>query len=315
MTWASNTPTTSPCGFPYDWNKAIAMIDINHQPERREPDKVLLVRPDHFAVVDMKNPYMGAGAVDAAGATAQWEALKGIYEGLREEGLLREVMALPGAEGLEDMVFCANQSLPFLDAGGRPGVVLSNMRHASRAREVPFFRDFYLARGYRVENVPDNLLLEGMGDCIFHPFRKFLWMGHGYRTSLETAQHLERILDMPVAPLRLVSPYFYHLDTCFLPLDEHRVALCPEAFDQDSLARIREGFRDVYEIDREEAVRTFCLNTHCLYSRERPVAVTPSGDHALKALLAGAGYRMVDAETSEFIKSGGSVFCMKMMYY
>jgi N-dimethylarginine dimethylaminohydrolase len=280
---------------------------------RQEPDSIILVEPTFFQVVDRKNPYM-KGSIDHARAVSQWNALKDIYHGLEERGLLQEVSIIPGAEGLEDMVFCANQSLPFLDENG-PGVVLSNMRYPSRQPEVGYFADFYRRRGYRLAGIPEDLLLEGMGDCIFHPFTSLLWMGYGYRTSPEVAPILEDELGMPVVPLHLISEYFYHLDTCFLPVDGNKVLLCPEAFDEASLERINNVFDEVVEVSRRETVDTFCLNTHCIYSREQPVAVAPAGDHTVSRVLREEGYEVIEAHTSEFIKSGGSVFCMKMMYY
>jgi len=291
------------------------MVDIAQIPDRKEPGSVVMVRPDHFKVVDVKNPYMKGSDVNTSRATVQWEDLRDIYLGLRTEGILKDVYSVDGGDGLEDMVFCANQSLPFKNKDGLNSVVMSNMRFESRQKEVPFFQRFYELNDYELYTIQGDLLLEGMGDCIFHPFKELLWMGHGFRTSEETAGHLERIIGMKVIPLQLVSEYFYHLDTCFLPLNEKTVLLCREAFDETSFEMINQVFEQVIEISRQEAVDTFCLNTHCLYSKTNPVAVTPAGDHGVKQHLLDNGYRVIEAETSEFIKAGGSVYCMKMMVY
>lgn len=281
---------------------------------REEPNAVLLVDPSWFQVVDRKNPYM-TGAINADAAREQWDALYDIYRRLQEDGVVDTVQVLAGVEDLEDMVFCANQSLPWKDDNGRHHVMMSNMRHASRAREVPYFEAFFRKLGYKAHHIPDHLVMEGMGDSIFHPFTGLLWMGHGYRTAPGVAEILGETLAIPVVPLHLVSEHFYHLDTCFLPVDERTVLLCREAFDQASLERIAGVFEEVVPVSREEATATFCLNTHCIYHREQPVAITPAGEHSVKAFLGERGYRVIEAETSEFIKSGGSVYCMKMMYY
>ena len=126
---------------------------------------------------------------------------------------------------------------------------------------------------------------------------------------------LAETIGMPVIPLQLVNDYFYHLDTCFLPLNEHKVLLCPDAFDKASMEAVHGVFKEVVEISRDEAVQSFSLNTHCIYNLENPVAVTPVGDHAVYRELNKAGYRIIEVDTSEFVKSGGSIYCMKMMYY
>ena len=43
----------------------------------------------------------------------------------------------------------------------------------------------------------------------------------------------------------------------------------------------------------------------------------PDGDGAneANAKLRSAGFNVVEVDTSEFMKSGGSVFCLKMMVY
>ncbi len=81
--------------------------------------------PEFFDVKYVINPHMAehVGTVDYARALDEWHALKESYE---EIGL--SVHAVEGKPGLPDMVFCANQTLPFqLPNEGRNGVVLSEM--------------------------------------------------------------------------------------------------------------------------------------------------------------------------------------------
>ena len=49
---------------------------------------------------------------------------------------------------------------------------------------------------------------------------------------------LHDIWDIPVVPLHLIDPRFYHLDTCFAPLEGGYVMYFPDAFDHLSLHRI-----------------------------------------------------------------------------
>ncbi len=66
---------------------------------------VLFCDPDHFQIIDSKNPFMKPGnPVDLVSARKQWESVKSAFEGA---GFSVEVM--PSASGLEDMVFANNQ--------------------------------------------------------------------------------------------------------------------------------------------------------------------------------------------------------------
>lgn len=290
-------------------------IKLSDLKDRQEPRRIILVQPDFYDVIDVKNPYMTGEIVDKKLARQQWQNMVDIYQSYVEKGVLDEVVTLEGGEGLEDMVYCANQSLPFQDEAGNNHVLLSNMKHASRMQEVPYFEKFYDKQGYQIHTIDHNILLEGMGDCIFHPFKQLVWMGYGYRTDNETAALVESYLKIPVIPLKLVSPYFYHLDTCFLPLNEHTVMLCKEAFDEESLENIKLVFKEVVEVSREEATSTFGLNTHCIYNENQSVAVVPKGSESIIKKLNEVGYVIHEVDTSEFIKGGGSVFCMKMMFH
>ena len=293
----------------------MSIVRVNELKDRKEPKRIILVKPDFYDVIDVKNPYMKGDIVDKQLAQQQWQNLVDIYTSYIEKGIIDEVVTLDGGEGLEDMVYCANQSLPFKDLNGDNHVLLSNMKHASRMQEVPYFEAFYKSRNYTIHKINHDVLLEGMGDCIFHPFKQLVWMGYGFRTDEKTATLVASHLKMPVIPLRLVSPYFYHLDTCFLPLNKDVVMLCAEAFDDDSLEKIKLVFKEVVEVSREEATSTFALNTHCIYNENQSVAIIPKGSVSVIEKLKSIGYITHEVDTSEFIKGGGSVFCMKMMFH
>ena len=84
-------------------------------PEIPRPGRVLLTTPDYFRVEYVINPHMegNVGSVDPAAAQAQWEALRSTYDDLGTE-----VSTVDGAPDLPDMVFCANQTLPYQTPGG-----------------------------------------------------------------------------------------------------------------------------------------------------------------------------------------------------
>ena len=288
-----------------------ALPPLEALPEIPRPNRVLLTTPEHFRVAYVINPHMegNVGTVDPDEAWAQWERLREAYDRLGVD-----VEVLEGEGGLPDMVFCANQSLPYQTPGGERGVVISRMHAPQRKPEVEHYAGFFEGEGYDVRHLDGDLPgdFEGMGDAIWHPGRYLLWGGHGYRTDKEVYERLSAALGFPVVALRLTDPAFYHLDTCFCPLDERTVLIYPGAFDEDGLALIHHYFERVIEAPENEARDLFACNAH-----------SPDGQHVIiqrgctetVEKLREAGYEPVEVDTDEFLKSGGSVFCMKLMFW
>ncbi len=280
-------------------------------PPLPRPTRVLMTTPDHFRVDYVINPHMEGhvGTVDEARARAQWDALKAAYERL---GVA--VSVVEGAAGQPDMVFCANQTLPALDASGRPVAVMSRMHAPERAGEVPAYARFFADAGYDVRHLEDSLpgTFEGMGDAIWHPGRRLLWGGYGFRTDRAVYDRLAEALGVAVLPLALHDPDFYHLDTCLCPLDEQTVLVYPGAFTAEGMATIRAHFERVIEAPEGEARGLFACNAH---SPDGKTVLIQRGCVETNRLLAEAGYTVVELDTDEYLKSGGSVFCMKLMFW
>jgi N-dimethylarginine dimethylaminohydrolase len=289
---------------------------LNDIPERDEPGNVLLCTPEFFDIVDEKNIHMAshAGTTDKGKARDQWNRLKEVYDELAKRGIIKEVSIIDGAAGCEDMVFCANQTFPWKTKTNENLVVLSNMRHSSRQREVSYFEKFFQQKGFVPRTLKNGEKFEGMGDVIPHPQKMLLYGGYGHRTNLEAYEEIAELLGAPVIALELIDPRFYHLDTCFVPLSENSVMLCSEAFTPGGMELIKQSFPVIYEVPAEEASKFFSLNAHAFELASHKVAIMQKGSTITKNILAGVGFEIIELETSEFMKSGGSVFCMKMMY-
>lgn len=292
---------------------------INDLKRREEPLKVLMCSPDYFDIVDVKNIHMEGqqSLLNKELAWHQWNELKAVYEELVEQKIIQEVSVITGAPNCEDMVFCANQSFPWLGSDRTKIVWMSKMRHTSRQNEVPHFESWYHKQGYLSKHFKNVNLFEGMGDTIPHPGRQLLYGGYGHRSDVKAYDELAAELGVPVIALELINENFYHLDTCFVPLSETEVMLCREAFTDEGLDLLRQCFETIYDIPATEVIDTFCLNAHVinLGSSLPKVAILQKGSNVAKSVLTQSNYRIIELETSEFMKSGGSVFCMKMMYY
>ena len=286
-------------------------FQIDALPAIERPGRVLLTTPDHFRVEYVINPHMAGnvGDVDPARARAQWDALKAAYERL---GMGVSVVA--GVPDLPDMVFCANQTLPYLTPGGSRGAIMGRMHAPQRKPEVEHYARFFRGEGYEVQGLDPDLPgdFEGMGDALWHPGRYLLWGGYGYRTDRAVYDRFAEKLGFPIVALELTDPDFYHLDTCLCPLDEETALYFPGAFTDEGVETIRAHFRRVLEAPEDEARELFACNAH-----------SPDGRHVLiqrgctttNGLLRAAGLGPVELDTDEFLKSGGSVFCMKLMYW
>lgn len=275
------------------------------------PGRVLLTSPTHFDVTYVINPHMAdhVGRVDGKEAGRQWRTLHDAYETL---GLT--VNVIDAEEGLPDMVFCANQSLPYYRAdNGERGIIPSKMYAEQRRPEVDHFTRFFRDIGYEILSLPREVdYFEGMGDALWHPRRYLLWGGFGIRTSRNAYQFIADRLQVSVLLLELRDEDFYHLDTCFSALDEHTVLIFPGAFTEEGLALIRKLFDRVLEAPENEARRLFACNAHC--PDDEHVLIQEGCDTTV-ALLREAGYTPLEVQTSEFVKAGGSVFCMKQMFW
>ena len=278
-------------------------------PAMDKPGKLLMVRPTHFSIDYVINPYMKehVGDVDKAAAAQQWE---GVRDAFRQTSM--KVHELEGQPGLPDMVFCANQSLPFRDDNGEKEVIMSIMYSANRKPEVAPVEEWYAAQGYQRHHLNYKKInsFEGMGDALWHPGRKLLWGGYGFRTSKAAYGFITKTFDVPAILLELRHPEFYHLDTCFCALNETTVLIYPPAFTKNGLQMIRKMFSEVLEAPKEDALHRFACNATCPDGRH--VVIQKASTETVEQLQK-HGFEVIEVETGEFIKSGGSVFCMKMM--
>lgn len=268
------------------------------------PNTVLLCPPTFFDVREVKNPFM-RDPIDRGRAQQQWENLR---RQLEQSGLTVET--IDPVKDLEDMVFAANQV--FVGYSDKVGkfIVPSEMRYLSRQKEVPFYVDWFQARGYKI--IALDLVgecLEGHGDLIWHPDRSKIWAGYGFRSTLRGVEKFAaamKELDFPVIPLQLVDDHCYHLDTCLCPLNRDAVLIYPGAFVPESLASLREGWKRTHELTREEALN-FMGNGIVTNGRYITSHLNPH----LEGMLRQEGLEPLLVDTSEFEKSGGSAFCMK----
>lgn len=284
---------------------------ISDLPTMPAPGRVLMVKPTHFDVEYVINPHMKnqVGQVDKMQANNEWEHLK---DGYKELGL--DVHILEGQEGLPDMVFCANQSLPYIDENGVKKVIMSIMHSDQRKEEVSHVEKFYDEMGYEILYLDSDKIddFEGMGDGLWHFKRRLLWGGYGYRSSIKAYEKISEKLNIPVVTLELKDENFYHLDTCLSILNEKTALIYADAFTDEGLAMIHKLFDTVIEATSYEAEKLFAVNAGCPDGKN---VFIQQGCTDVTQKLRDAKFSVHEFSTYEYIKSGGSVFCMKMMLW
>jgi len=102
-----------------------------------------------------------------------------------------------------------------------------------------------------------------------------------------------------------VGSRFYHLDTCFAPVDNGSALYYPSAFDSYANQVIRENVQDLIPVDREAALRFAC--NAVVVGR---TVVLNAGCNELEPPLRDHGYQVRSVDLSEFMKSGGSAKCL-----
>jgi N-dimethylarginine dimethylaminohydrolase len=271
--------------------------------------RFLMCRPEHFAVSYTINPWMDPKRwADDAGAHAaaehEWAAL---HRKLLELGAAVELV--PPAAGLPDLVFTANAAVVL-----NRQVLLARFRHPERQREEGHFEAAFRslqARGLvdAVRRLPEGLVLEGAGDCVWDERRNLFWMGYGRRSDASAAHAVEDVFGQDVVALELADPRFYHIDTALSALPGGEVMYLPGAFTAAGNAAIRDRVapHERIEIATEDGSR-LAANAVGL---GKTLILSGCG-RRLRAELRERGYDVVTTPLRSFLRSGGSAFCLTL---
>ena len=252
---------------------------------------VLMCKPDYFTVVYRINPWMDpAIPTDTSLAVAQWQTLYDTYVGLGFD-----VHLIDPIDGLPDMVYAANG-----------GFVIDNIAYGAaftypeRQPEGPAYMDWVRANGFDVR-VPVEIN-EGEGDFLL--VGDVILAGTGFRSASNSHEEVSAIYGRPVITLNLVNPSFYHLDTAIAVLDDTNIAYLPSAFDEPSLAVLRERYPDAIIVTEEDAA-ILGLNS---YSDGYNVVIAARAKD-FERQLRERGYNPIGVDLSELLLGGGGVKC------
>src|SRR5215510_3007293 len=271
---------------------------------------ILMCRPQYFAVNYAINPWMDPSSwarearMLAATARREWT---GLHRALLDAGA--QIELVPAKPGLPDLVFTANAAV-VLDGKA----LLARFRHPERRAEEPYFAATFRklqARGLvaSVRMLPEQVMLEGAGDCVWDDTRNLFWMGYGQRSD-EAARHVvEEEFGVEAEALRLADPSYYHMDTALCPLPGGEVLYVPEAFTPAGRGIIHDRSASAQRIESaDDDARQLAANAVCLGN----TLVLSACSDGLRARLAEHGYRVRETPLGSFLRSGGSAFCLTL---
>jgi len=255
--------------------------------------QVLLCKPDYYGLEYEINPWMKVKNQPNQGvALSQWQSL---YDNIAK---VADVSLIPQVKGLPDMVFTANAGI----VRGKK-TVISKFRHPQRQGEELYFEKWFLDHSFEVLKTTN--VFEGEGDALFVGDK--LCIGHPQRSDIGSHEELAKLLDVETFSLELVDDRFYHLDTCFFPLNDKVVFYAPEAFSEKTIEMIERNFYAI-QVPAEEAA-LFSCNSIVLGN----TVITPEGGNTIEFHATSRGYEVIKIPVTEFIKAGGACKCLTLI--
>lgn len=256
-----------------------------------------MCRPTHYSIAYEINPWMSLKRKpNHLRALRQWEAL---YQLLSVQ-LGAHVKLLTPRRGLPDLVFTANAGL---FAKGRV-LIRSNFRHPERQGEEALVESYAKRSRWQIIHLPRRFTFEGEGDALW--MGDTLVFGFHFRSDAPIHEHLSRILKTEVLPIELADRRFYHLDTCFCPMNRECALWFPRAFDRYGRKVLERLVPDLIAVSERDAKR-FACNAVLV---GRSVVMQTGCSSTLQRALEQRGFNIHPVDLSEFLKSGGSAKCL-----
>lgn len=261
--------------------------------------KILMCNPEYFSIDYEINPWMHVEIKqENSKALDQWNNL---YKILTQD-VKADIKLVQPIKGLPDMVFTANAALIYENKA-----IISRFRHHQRQGEEPYFEEWFRNNGFEVITLPDNIAFEGAGDALFSG--KTLYSGYVPRTDITSHAYISELLNIKILSLELVDDRYYHLDTCFCPLENGYLLYYPKAFDKYGNQVIESNFdsEKLIPVNDEEAEKFTCNAVNI----GRHVVMNITTDR-IKLELESKGFIPHETVLSEYMKSGGSAKCLTL---
>ena len=256
--------------------------------------------PVHYEIRYQINPWMDINTpVNRQKATEEHEALK-----LTFKDLGAEVLEMQQQKHLPDMVFAANVGHP---QGNM--FIKSNFKYKERREEAEIAKKYFQELGFIIKELPSDVIWEGQGDLLTVEGKYFL--GWGKRSDYEAKKYLSEYLQADVIDLKLIDPYFYHLDVSLFPLNEKTAAINPRSFDKESLKKLYDSFENIIILEEEHNKNMACNGVVI----GNTVVVPKNTSKSLEEEYRKHGFSVREVSMDEYKKSGGAVKCLTLEFF
>lgn len=252
-------------------------------------ETLLLCEPKYFSINYQINPWMKLenNSIHEK-ALEQWNIFYNLLTNFCTVKLIEPQKDLP------DMVFTANAGLPIK---GENQLVLSKFKYQERVNEEVWFKKWFEEQGYTVSQ--PNSIFEGAGDALY--LNEHLITGYGFRSE-------KRPIDQDSIDVKLIDSRFYHLDTCFCPLNNGDFLIFADAFNVSDFESIKRVGNHCISVPEEEALNFACNSVLV----DENVILMPKDCPFTSKTLKEMGYEVFELDMSEFLKSGGACKCLSL---
>ena len=275
----------------------------------------ITVRPDTYKIssklVD-QNPYTDLD--DKPNQKIAQKQHKNITNHLTHN--INYVINSPQSINIPDMTFIASAGLS-LPRIPEPIVILPWMKYPQRRKELPYIKDIFKDLRVKTVEFPGSAKapFEGVSEAKWFDNGNLLVMGYGFRSTKETTVIMRKLLaeiyqsyglsPPKVLAFPLQSFNYYHLDVAMLEIQPLTCIIHKAAIRPKDVQRLQAEAISVNLIETDD---TFCLNSII----DGPNLLTHTlANPELKSYLEDLTEKtVVELDTSEFEKSGGSVRCL-----
>lgn len=260
--------------------------------------QVLLCKPTYFRIEYSINDWMTPGTeINKVKLFEEFEELKAAF---RKLGV--EVLEIVQKKDFPDMVYTRDWGHVIDNK-----FILGNFKHKERRGEKELAEKLFTELGFEIVRWRDTEYFEG-GDAIVRGDK--IYLGWGKRTSKKVKTRLEEATGKEVIPYKLSDNLFYHLDTCFMPLDEATVIYYPDALSLTEQAKISYHFTNPIPITKRDVYNFGCN----LVKVGKSLIVNDEISQDLQTKLQAAGYELIKVRCSEYSKGGGNVRCISLLF-
>lgn len=217
-------------------------------------------------------------------------------ECLQKEGV--EVIGLSAQEPFPEQVFTRDIGYTLGDT-----IIVTKMGSEIRSGEEQVLAEWLQQQGIPFHQVPDHPI-EG-GDVLIDGQAIFIALSD--RTSKEGVQHIQGLLPTyEVVPIPIDRSYL-HLDCVLNILSPTEALVFSPALHEKELNLLRMKY-DLIEVTKKEQ---FTMGTNVLSVGNQRVISLPMNTEVNEELRK-RGYKVIEVDISEIIKSGGSFRCCTM---